>query len=631
MRHKDYQFVDTAFNGPYNRNNPMPVSQVLSAMPDHRKDCHTTWHRFPQAYVNHYENNWKVHKKKGKHQSTANYRGPSYADFLPIDIDNSVLGDALETARKFLAQIDANYAITEGIYCYFSGSKGFHICLANSIFGGWEPSEVLPVILKSLAERLCGDLSFDKSIYSQNGFLRLPNTINGKSGLYKIPLTRDEMLTLDIKTILDMAEHPRDLPKPQYDNHQPKSAALDLYQATVSEHNAKAKNAEKQQAITDLFKIGLTEGDGRNSHLFAVVCELKRNGVKKTLARQWVNFYDSVQKEPLARTDGVQVLEDMVERVYKGVDEDWARITPDTIRSMPELADDYTVYTQSLKDRLITTFMPTVNSKIRGIAPGEVMTVIAKTSVGKTCWLLNLLKYATQQHNTPAVFCSMEQPGPQVFERFAQITTGNSGMYIERNWDDPIYRDRLAEDIYSNIGKKIYTCDVAGLSMDEIEQVVRLTEQKAGEEVGILALDYMGLIDGKDLDRTLYGQVSQIARTIKTLAKSLNVAIIVLCQVSRSADDKGDKPLSLSSARESGAIEESADFILGLYRPYILGENGMDDDTMRVQILKNRKGPLGEVECNFSGQTMTVTERREYFGASEDFVDFKSAASGNDF
>ena len=119
----------------------------------------------------------------------------------------------------------------------------------------------------------------------------------------------------------------------------------------------------------------------------------------------------------------------------------------------------------------------------------------------------------------------------------------------------------------------------------------------------MLAIDYMGLLDTRDLDRSLYGQVSRAARELKNLAKRRDLVILLLCQGNRAAGDDGDTPLNLHSARESGAIEESADFLLGLYRPDIKTTN----ERICLQLLKSRKGAFGHWDFHFDTGNLRIT------------------------
>jgi len=305
---------------------------------------------------------------------------------------------------------------------------------------------------------------------------------------------------------------------------------------------------------------------------------------------------------------GDQVLEQKVTSAYSrfvGEDESDA-ITAADIKSPNELIAEYDTYVEKLKTHKIRLGWPEVDARLRGIAPGEVLTLIARSGVGKTAVLQNILRHIALSQDAISLFCSLEQPLAQVFERFAQMSTQETGEDIEIGWGDPTKRERIAAAVSKDLGEHVYVCGRSGLRMEQLEQALDATQAKAKHPVSVLAVDYLGLLDTRDLDKNLYGQISRAAREMKNLAKRRDLAVLCLCQVSRANGEDGSKPLNIYSARESGAIEESADFLLGLYRPNLHEE---DDNVITVQILKNRKGQDGiEFPYAFDKKSLRVQQ-----------------------
>lgn len=283
-----------------------------------------------------------------------------------------------------------------------------------------------------------------------------------------------------------------------------------------------------------------------------------------------------------------------------------SRITADLIYTPGELVSAYTRFIQALKESKISLGWPEVDACLRGIAPGEVLTIIAKSGVGKSAILQNILRYIGLARQSSSLWASMEQPAAQVFERYAQMAAEIAGAEIEAAWTQgTVDRDRVSQRVIEEMGPWALTCDVPGLKIEELEQAVELGAQKIGRPINLLAIDYLGLIDGSDLDRNLYAAVSRVVREIKNLAKRQQLAVILLCQVSRAGGEDGSSPLTINSARESGAIEEAADFLLGLYRPNL--NTPEQDDIMAIQILKNRKGKSGNTfEYEFDRKSMVI-------------------------
>ncbi len=266
-----------------------------------------------------------------------------------------------------------------------------------------------------------------------------------------------------------------------------------------------------------------------------------------------------------------------------------SRITAASIMTPTDLCQAYTAFVADLASSRILLGWAEIDAVIRGVTPGEVLTVIAQTGAGKTAWLQNMLRHVAYYDRVVSLFCSMEQPEHQCLERYVQMTTGMSGSQIENQWQSESQRSLLIQQVTHELGDYTLTCPVPGLTLEELDEAITVTETKIGKPVNLLAIDYAGLLDGTPLDRTLYGQRSAVAREIKNLAKRRHLAICQVVQVSRGAGDAADTPLTIHSGRDTGAIEEATDFLLGLYRPDL----HTDDRRIAVQVLKNRKGRAG--------------------------------------
>jgi len=577
MQHREFQYVDTAFGGAHRRNHVLSIVEIRDRLPEHRTDCFATWHRFPDAYRTHWRDSG----------STGGYPGPSYADCLPFDFDGEDLSDVLRQVQDFLKVLQLTYEIDglHGVRCHFSGKKGFHVLLSSFLFGGWRPSSELHRHLRRLAQSMAQDGGADLSIYDQNRLLRLPNTKHGDSGLWKIPLEAREVLTLSVDAITEIAaEGPRDMEFPSWEDVEVAEPCKALLQDIITHQSKPTLQIEKP---VELFPTGMKEGDGRDNKAFAIARYCRDKKLERRVALDILRLWDAQQVDALGETVLAKKIQSAYGRVIPGDTED--DITPDDIKTPADLAAEYDAYIEKLKSRRVTVGWPEVDARLRGIAPGEVLTIIAKSGVGKTAVLQNILRHIALSQDAVSLFCSLEQPLAQVFERFAQMGSEEAGEDIESSWQDPEERERITTTVREDLGDQVLTCGRSALRLDQLNQALNVAEEKIDHPINVLAIDYLGLLDTSDLERSLYGQISRAARELKNLAKQRDLAVICLCQVSRANGDDGSKPLNIHSARESGAIEESADFLLGLYRPDLHQE----DKTIAVQILKNRKGQHG--------------------------------------
>lgn len=584
MNQPQCQYVDSAFGSTANRNKVIRLADVGRLLPTDRREVYLTWHRFPEAYLQH----WTATNSR----SVRGYDGTSYADFLPLDFDGQDIAAVYHQVRDFVAQLETIYGADtgNGVRLYWSGGKGFHVLLDAALFGGWTPHPALAGHLKQLATRLIGDRpGFDSSIYDVNRLLRLPNTLHGGSGLWKVPLTRTELFDLSVEGIRTLAIEPREVAFPTWGDCLPAQGLVDLWQAVRQPAQVAVPPAEVGRFV--LFPRGMKEGEGRDNQAFAIARFCRKHGWPQVRTLELLALWNEAQHEPLAEA----VLAQKAASTYRMAEETPVE-TP--VLNAQELADAYGRHVAKLQGRRIALGLPRVDERIRCIVPGEVCTLIARSGVGKTMLAQNIVRNICRASpEIVSLFASLEQPDSMVFERYAQMALEEPGSVVEREWQQSdANRMEIRGAVIELLGTHAYTA-VQGLGLDGLHRVVGLTRERASRPVDVLVVDYLGLIQMGGMGRSLYEQVSTCARALKQFAKEQDLSLILLCQVGRLAGEDGSEPLTTSSARESGAVEESADVLLGLYRPFLhrVDSAGNDIDTyVSVQILKNRKGPEGE-------------------------------------
>ena len=350
MNWDDYPYVDTAFGGPDKRNNVIRLTDIPHIMPD-VPDCYYTWHRFAKDYQAYATSTGGI---KG-------YKGASYADFLPFDIDREGdLEGALSDTRALVARLEVDYDIpTESMRLWFSGSKGFHLCVSAGVFGPqWTPGDTLPGHLKRLAARMAGDVGIDSSIYDQNRLWRIPNTVNSKTGLYKLPIPVEELPMLTVDHLLHRAQGPEDT-IPWATVYATPAAAAAFGAARQTDSKSQSKTV-----ITDLFSV-MQEGEGRQQHAFRLACKMRDWHMPRGPAIEMLELWDSTLPVSLKDTDGDSEIDRIVQNAYGDAGSTDDRITPESVRSMSDLAEDYGAYIQVLKGRTIHLGYNTVDDSMR--------------------------------------------------------------------------------------------------------------------------------------------------------------------------------------------------------------------------------------------------------------------------
>lgn len=249
--------------------------------------------------------------------------------------------------------------------------------------------------------------------------------------------------------------------------------------------------------------------------------------------------------------------------------------------------------------------VPTLDEKIRGVRRGEVCGIMARPGIGKTLLLCHVIRHAVSL-NIPTVLFSLEMPVDQIVSRLARsaFELGREELEAEIN------NGTFSDDAYRLGHGSLVIIDTAGLSMNQIEQRLRLEK-----EPQLVLIDHMGLVGGQRGQST-YDRVSAIARQSKELAKRFQAAVILAIQVSRETGGDGSKELTLGSARDSGVVEEVMDYLVALRRPdRAAGLSAVQrfdaQNLMMLSLLKNRHGEIGvDVAVEMDVNSLRLEERQ---------------------
>lgn len=247
------------------------------------------------------------------------------------------------------------------------------------------------------------------------------------------------------------------------------------------------------------------------------------------------------------------------------------------IADLDARAARYELQNQTIQTRRFITGFSSLDTLIRGVAPGEVMTIIAYAGSFKTAFLQNLLLRGAKRTHLYHLFFSLEMPVEKVFEREVQINTGKTGREVEGSFKCDNYG--VMGNLISAGSLGLLVCDKPRLNLGKIARLVELAGQKYGT-IAAIGIDYMGLLDAPG--KTLFDKTAYISAEVKNMAKELGLPIILLCQINRDGA-KAKYDIEPFDAKGGGDIEAGADFMLGLYTD----EKG----ALICKGLKNRNGP----------------------------------------
>jgi len=237
-----------------------------------------------------------------------------------------------------------------------------------------------------------------------------------------------------------------------------------------------------------------------------------------------------------------------------------------------------------------------------GLQPGNLIVLAARPSVGKTSFAANMAWHVAQG-GVPVLFHSLEQSRLELAERFLSSASGVPSHALRTRHLSEEQREAVMESA-AELGQLPIVMDDHPRNMAQIHAAARLHRRKAS--LGLLVIDYIQLIEPEDRRAPREQQVADVSRSLKRLAKSLEIPVIVLAQLNREIEKRPDKRPRLSDLRESGSIEQDADLILFLDRPATYDEHA-DQCLARIHIAKHRNGRTGIVELRWDGETMTFS------------------------
>lgn len=235
-----------------------------------------------------------------------------------------------------------------------------------------------------------------------------------------------------------------------------------------------------------------------------------------------------------------------------------------------------------------------------GFHGSELILIAARPAMGKTAFALNIASNAAIKSNTPVAVFSLEMSKEQLVNRImcseAMVDSNKvrTGKLEEDDWT------KLAGSIGPLSEAEIFIDDTPGINIMEIRAKCR--KLKLEKNIGLIVIDYLQLIQGSGKrNGSREQEISEISRSLKILAKELNVPVIALSQLSRAAEQRPDHRPMLSDLRESGAIEQDADIVMFLYRDDYYNQDSEKKDIAEVIIAKHRGGSTGTVELLWLG------------------------------
>ncbi len=321
---------------------------------------------------------------------------------------------------------------------------------------------------------------------------------------------------------------------------------------------------------------------------------------EKATLRQLIERAASITTRCFEDRGDVEEVLDFAERSIFDISENKVRPAFHSLADI--LNDTYKAVEDAVGNKILVTGVPTgyhmLDEKTSGLQPSDLIVIAGRPSMGKTALALNIAQNASSQTGIPVGIFSLEMSKEQLSLRMlsseARIDSSRMrGGFLSES--DLARINRAAGTLYD---LPIYIDDSPAISALEIRAKARRMKMEKG--LGLVIVDYLQLMRGRASAERRDLEISEISRSLKALAKEINIPVVALSQLNRKVEERSNKRPVLSDLRESGAIEQDADVIVFIYRDEVYNKKeGEADRTSEINVAKQRNGPTGTVKLTF--------------------------------
>ncbi len=323
---------------------------------------------------------------------------------------------------------------------------------------------------------------------------------------------------------------------------------------------------------------------------------------EKSILRRLIQASNEIIRDSYSASEDIDIIIDHAEKRIFDISQRKNSQSFEAIKTI--LLDTYAKMEEMTKNKGKIIGVPTgfndFDSRTSGLNPSDFILVAARPSMGKTSFAINMAQYAAVHHNIPVAVFSLEMSKDQLVQRMLSSEANIELQKIrtgELDEDDWIKLVQAASPL-SNA--PIFIDDTPGVSVMEVRSKARRLKMEHG--LGLIVIDYLQLMSGRGKTENRQQEISEISRSLKALARELDVPVVTLSQLSRAPEARTDHRPMLSDLRESGAIEQDADVVVFLYRDEYYNPETEKKNIAEAIIAKQRNGPTGTVELVWLGQ-----------------------------
>ena len=392
-----------------------------------------------------------------------------------------------------------------------------------------------------------------------------------------------------------------------------------IYEA-IQKMNMEERPVDIMTLVNELTKMGEIDRVGGAAYLMDISSQVAsaahieyhaRILAQKALQRQLIHYASDIETQAFDESVDVDELMQHAEAELFTLSQN--NMKQDYTQIDPVIKDAVDILQRAAKNSGGLTGIPTgytgLDDMTSGWQPSDLVIIAGRPAMGKTSFALSIAKNVAVDYHIPIGFFSLEMNNVQLVNRLISNVCEISGHKILNGQLDNTEWERLDRKLRDLTGAPIYVDDTPGLSVFELRTKARRLVREKG--VKLLMIDYLQLMNANGMKfGSRQEEVSTISRSLKGLAKELNIPVLALSQLSRNVENRegleGKRP-QLSDLRESGAIEQDADMVLFVHRPeyyhIFVDEKGNDLHGMaQIIIAKHRNGATGDVLLNFRGE-----------------------------
>lgn len=570
------------------------------------------------------------HKKQLEQTKTLSGISGIKTDRIVFDFDSKDISLAQEDAKDVVTRLKSEFAHS-AIRIFFSANKGFHVEIHFDKFLSREKFELI-------IDYYAGDLAtFDTKVKDEQRLFRFPLTKHNKSGLYKIPLTEDQLFNFTIDQIKELAKEIRPefydlmdsynvttIDETKYQSSDEKKDVNKL-QAVIQDKPDLSKKPKHLTAAKYTLQQGFFDEGERNEACMILASTYKylnydiddtynliKAALRKRAKRLNLPEVSDADRQELWQTiiapvyshtwKGGTFSEDdgLLKRVIDRYDLEKLAISDAGLVAVNSIANNFKIFAQNIESNTIKLGIDEIDGKVR-ITTGMLVAFLAAPGAGKSSAAFGILNNLSNS-GEKAIFFSMDMGADQVYQRLIQRHTGHDADRILKNYENNIvgeianYENLLAENY-----KNVKFCFKTSLTPEIIRAVVVQEYQMTGSYPKMILLDYLECIQTGINDPTQSKAVAALA--LKDIANEFGINVFLLTQPTKLVGGPAGELNSYTQIKGSGVVGEQATIVLTMSRPGFNPKNPNDDNYATINVVKNRMGPLSSTDLHWDGLT----------------------------